>query len=347
MVRGTRRHREATGFMPAPAGVGARRIGTSPSLPRLVLPPGRRTPIASVIQTPRPARFRLLYCPPSEGTPDEPHRKKMNEEQDKSVEAVIDRTAEFEDLAEEILDDGSAEFDPYPWSDGLAMSETDFQAQAIICARHFLRTHFRERPDVYVSGNIFVYYEKGNSKLSVSPDILVAFGVERRKRRTYKIWVEGKAPDFVLEVLSISTALKDLSTKWDLYASLGVREYFLFDPTGARLEGYRLDRERYVPLPALGPLAVRSELLGLDLWVDERFELRMRDSVTGTKLLSPDESEAGRQVAEVRAEEEADARLLAEARAAEAEARAAGEAEARRTAEARIKELEALLESAN
>ncbi len=216
----------------------------------------------------------------------------------------------------------------YPCSDGVAMSETDFQARAVHDARHYLKTHFRNRPDVNVSGNIFVYYQRGNPALSVSPDILVSLGVERRDRRTYRTWEEGKAPDFVLEVLSPSTAWKDLTTKRDIYADLGVREYFLFDPAGDRmqppLQGYRLDWGKYEPLPALEPLAVRSRVLGLDLWVDDLRHLRMRDATTGEDLPSMEESEQGRREAESRAES--------------AEMRA-------RRAEARVAELEALLKS--
>ena len=264
----------------------------------------------------------------------------------------------------------------YPYSDGVAMSESDFQAWAIINARHFLGTHFRERPDVYVSGNIFVFHNPANLSEKVSPDILVAFGVERRRRRSYRTWEEGKAPDFVLEVLSPSTWKRDLA-KRKTYARLGVEEYFVFDPTGdfiqPMLQGYRLDWGRYRPMAGLGPLAVRSRVLGLDLWVDEGRDLRMLDPATGENLWSPEESEAGRRKAqgraeraearaekseagrreaETRADEEARGRLAAEVRADEeargrlaAEVRADEETRRRLAAEARLAELEQRLKS--
>ena len=243
----------------------------------------------------------------------------------------------------------------YPCSDGIAMSETDFQARAVMNARHFLGTHFRDRSDVYVSGNIFVYYEAGNISASVSPDILVAFGVERRKRRSYRTWEEGKAPDFVLEVLSPSTWTRDLEEKRQVYVKLGVQEYFLFDPTGEHLEpvlqGYRLDWGRYEPLSRLGPLAVRSRVLGLDLWVDGQRDLRMRDANTGENLPSAEESEEARREAEVRAQQAEDRAELAEVRAEQAEVRAEQaevradeEARMRRALEARLAELEERLD---
>ena len=236
----------------------------------------------------------------------------------------------------------------YPYSDGVAMSENDFQAWAIINARHFLGTHFRDRPDVYISGNIFVYYSPGNLSDKVSPDILVAFGVERRRRHSYRTWEEGKAPDFVLEVLSPSTWKRDLD-KRKTYARLGVKEYFVFDPTGdfiqPVLQGYRLDCGRYRPMPGLGPLAVRSRVLGLDLWVDEGQDLRMRDAATGEDLWSAEESEACRRKAEGRAER-AEARAeKAETRAENAEIRADEETRRRLAAEERLAELEQRLTS--
>ena len=236
----------------------------------------------------------------------------------------------------------------YPYSDGVAMSESDFQAWAIINARHFLGTHFRERPDVYVSGNIFVFHNPANLSEKVSPDILVAFGVERRRRRSYRTWEEGKAPDFVLEVLSPSTWKRDLA-KRKTYARLGVEEYFVFDPTGdfiqPMLQGYRLDWGTYRPMAGLGPLAVRSRVLGLDLWVDEGRDLRMRDPATGENLWSPEESEAGRRKAqgraeraEARAEKSEAGRREAEARAEKAETRADEEARMRSAVEVRADE---------
>ena len=245
------------------------------------------------------------------------------------------RTVAQPEIVAEPVDALEADLPPieYPCSDGVAMSENDFQARALLNARHFLGTHFRERRDVYVSGNIFVYYEPRNLSMTVSPDILVAFGVERRKRRSYRTWEEGKAPDFVLEVLSPSTWQRDLD-KRKTYARLGVREYFVFDPTGEYIEpalqGYRLDWGRYEPMAGLGPLAVRSRVLGLDLWVDSERDLRMRDAETGENLRSAEESEAKWREAEARAEraedraEESDiGRRKAEARAERAEARLA------------------------
>lgn len=73
--------------------------------------------------------------------------------------------------------------------------------------------------------------------------------IRRGNRRTYKIWVEGKAPDVVIETTSRRTRRKDIEEKPSLYAQLGVKEYFLFDPHGEYLDpplqGHRLVRGEY------------------------------------------------------------------------------------------------------
>ncbi|MCZ6679286.1 MAG: Uma2 family endonuclease, partial [Candidatus Poribacteria bacterium] len=116
--------------------------------------------------------------------------------------------------------------DIYPESDGKPMAETDIHRKLMNDVIEMLENHFRARRDVYVSGNLLLYYEKGNPKKSVAPDVFVVFGIEKKQRRTYLQWAEGKGPDVVLEISSKSTAQHDLTGKKDLYAQvLGVKEY--------------------------------------------------------------------------------------------------------------------------
>ncbi len=100
------------------------------------------------------------------------------------------------------------------------------------------------------------YYQRGDNTAWLRPDVQVVFGVERGgNRRTYKVWEEGRAPDFVLEVASPSTAGHDARYKAGEYARIGVREYWRLDPKGAlmgaALEGYRVTRGRYQPVEAV------------------------------------------------------------------------------------------------
>ena len=124
----------------------------------------------------------------------------------------------------------------YPESDGKPVGETDVHRREILHTIETLERHFRNVPDIYVSGNLMFYYEEGNPAAVVSPDVFVVKGVRKGLRRTYKLWEEGVAPCVVIEMTSRSTRLEDKGNKRALYALLGVREYFLFDPLGEYLK---------------------------------------------------------------------------------------------------------------
>ena len=215
----------------------------------------------------------------------------------------------------------------YPSSDGLPLAENDWQLWAILDALGVLKIRYRDRPDVYVSGDLLIYYEEGNPRKSAAPDVFVVFGAANHKRNVYKLWEEPKAPDFVLEVASKNTWREDLGRKRGLYAELGVREYWLFDPKDEYfdppLQGLVLRERAYRALPALvenGARTIRSEVLSLDLRA-ESGKLRFRDLATGQYLKS--HAEATKALAEERAarDEATTALRSAEARIAELEAR--------------------------
>jgi Uma2 family endonuclease len=209
----------------------------------------------------------------------------------------------------------------YPESDGQPMTESDPTRDYLIYAVEVLRQYFQSRQQVYVSGNLFIYYREGDPKAVVSPDVFVIFGVSKRQRRSYKTWQEGgKLPSFILEITSRTTRQQDETEKPALYAQLGVQEYFQYDPTGdylnPQLKGYRLQQGVYEPIAPPTPIetggVLRSEVLGLDLrLVDPGFAataapglmpvakaLRFFDPQTGEKLLNYAEAEQARQQAE-------------------------------------------------
>ncbi|MCK6557919.1 Uma2 family endonuclease [candidate division KSB1 bacterium] len=201
-----------------------------------------------------------------------------------------------------------------PASDGRPMAETDVHRRLMLDLLHALEEHFREQPLVYVSGNIFLYYlDERGVRQSISPDVLVVFGVPKKQRRIYKLDAEGKAPDVVIELTSDETKVNDLGDKRYIYATLGVREYFIFDPLQETmrppLRGFRLENGDYVPLRGS---RLNSEVLGLELRV-EQDTLRLYDRKTGKRLLTPQEAEAARREAEAKAEREARERQAADA----------------------------------
>ena len=199
----------------------------------------------------------------------------------------------------------------YPDSDGKPVAESDLQLNELIYAREGLRIYYRDRrrrDDVYVAGNLLIYYEEGNPRASVAPDVFVVIGVANHDRRSYRLWDEGaKAPDFVLEITSHSTREEDQGHKRELYRRLGVKEYWQYDPTGDYLkpvlQGLALTAGEYVAIvrgeTVAGRPSVASEVLGLELHVTED-GLRFHDPDTGQYLLSHAESEAARAEAEAR-----------------------------------------------
>ena len=238
----------------------------------------------------------------------------------------------------------------YPTTDGEPMAETDWQAIPLMYAVTGLRDYFRQREDVYVSGNLLIYYEEGNMDASVAPDVFVVVGVPNHTRPTYRLWQETKAPDFVLEITSRSTRVKDGTEKRDLYERLGVEEYWRYDPTGDYLDpplsGLQLRSGEYVELAAKwmedGTLAMYSRVLGLELRIVEE-ELRFHDREADENVLTLTESNEARRQAEAARWQAEAARRQAEVACRQAEVARHREARQRRAAEARVAELEALL----
>ena len=93
----------------------------------------------------------------------------------------------------------------YPSGDGWPMADNDAQREVILYAIDALKTRYQANPNVYVTGDLLMYYEEGNPRKSVAPDTMVVFGVEKGRRPSYKVWEEGKGPEFVLEVASPRT----------------------------------------------------------------------------------------------------------------------------------------------
>lgn len=178
----------------------------------------------------------------------------------------------------------------YPTGDGKPMAETEVHRDDMIDLIGTLKHHFAHDADVHVTGNLLLYYEEGNRRKHVSPDVMVTFGIPRDpKRDYYLVWEEGKAPDVVFEITSKSTKREDKKTKKELYRDvLKVQEYFQFDPRAEYLkpplQGFRLVDGDYVPIPLVNG-RLPSQVLGLHLERDGE-QLRLFDPVTGRRLLT-------------------------------------------------------------
>lgn len=180
----------------------------------------------------------------------------------------------------------------YPTSDGKPMAETDWHRELMFDLIKTLEEWYADHPMVYVSGNLLVFYEQGNRRRHLSPDVFMVRGVAKRERPNYLIWEEGKGPDVVIELTSSSTRHRDVVRKFQLYQStFRVPEYFLFDPLGDYLDppllGYRLRQSSYSAIRPVGG-RLPSKVLGLHL---ERVasSLRLYDPATRQHLLTPAE----------------------------------------------------------
>jgi Uma2 family endonuclease len=228
----------------------------------------------------------------------------------------------------------------YPESDGEPMAETPVHRQAMTDSIVTLDHDFKDEREVYVSGNMMMYYVEGNADKSVSPDVFVTRGIPKRPERdVYKLWVEGKGPDAVIEVTSKSTARVDQRWKFALYRDvLKVQEYFLFDPrektlAGVSLCGYRRIDDQYELIEKTEGRLV-SEVLGLHLEVSGG-ELRFYDPQAGAYLPTPEEVRAAlEREAAARAVAEDQAQRDREALEREAAARAAAKDQSQRDREA-------------
>ena len=203
---------------------------------------------------------------------------------------------------------------------------------------------FGRRPGVFISWDTIISYDPSDLNVRVSPDVYMALDVDVDailERRIYLPWEVGKPPDWALEVASVSTGRIDVTRKRHIYATVGVPEYWRFDPTGgdyhgAPLAGDLLEDGEYRPVQLTtepdGLLKGYSPVLELSLAWDEG-RPRFYDPRTGSYVEDFDEVW--------------DARAAAESRVAAAERRATEERAARITAESelerlkeRVKELE-------
>ncbi len=220
--------------------------------------------------------------------------------------------------------------DPEPIEDGMQ------QATIILEVGYLLKDYFRGEPDVFVSTGGFIFYDPSNGNRRIAPDIYIAFDVDvegiYQHLPNYWMWQVGKPPDFALEVASPSTAGNDLGLKRDLYARLGITEYWRLDPTGGDLYGQPLSGERLVDgeyrrfdlnTAADGTTWAHSEVLRLrfhwGLELEDQFDVR--DPATGRTIRLSDvrqeamlEERSARLAAQDAMLEERSARLAAESR---------------------------------
>ena len=162
------------------------------------------------------------------------------------------------DKIPEYYDEG---FLPWPWPENEVPERLPIdmkQSESIKYLIFALGIYLGTRLDLFLDMNIPIRYDPNNRRVFIAPDVCVSFNVDPSVIRetvsdSYDMWEMGKSPEFVLEVASPSTYRRDLYQKPDIYAYLGVDEYWMFDPTGGNLygqalAGFRLVDGRYEPI---------------------------------------------------------------------------------------------------
>ncbi len=108
-----------------------------------------------------------------------------------------------------------------------------------ICAR--LREHIRKKKGKCIPGVApWDVQLDCDNKTMVQPDVYVI--CDKSKIQNGRLF---GAPDFIVEVLSPSTAKKDTGIKTAKYAAAGVREYWIVDSRRERIVVYILNEEGY------------------------------------------------------------------------------------------------------
>ncbi|WP_437318975.1 Uma2 family endonuclease [Sorangium sp. So ce385] len=162
--------------------------------------------------------------------------------------------------------------DELPHDDGEPM-ESDRHRKQMLLLIESLDLFWKDRDDVYVSGNMAIYFSELQTMKNDfrGPDVFVVLDTVRRDRKSWVVWQEnGRTPDLVIELLSESTESVDRGEKMRIYAKvLRVPEYFLFDPMKNLLEGYAIDvgSRAYRPMDASAGGELVSQQLGLRLGV--------------------------------------------------------------------------------
>jgi Uma2 family endonuclease len=209
-------------------------------------------------------------------------------------------------------------------------------------------------PGWFVTGDVCIYWEPGNTRAYRAPDVLVVKEpLAEEVHRVYQTWKQPPVA-FVAEIGSRSTFREDEGPKLEIYQDqVQAAEYFYANPPQGDQRLWRRGPDGYEAVAAEANGRLRSAELGLEFSLDDAGDLWLY-TLEGERLLTHTESEAERQqearrrqAAEAERAEEARLRQAAEAQQAEearlrqaAEAQQAEEARRRQEAEARVAELE-------
>lgn len=177
--------------------------------------------------------------------------------------------------------DASAQEDIYyPDSDGQPMANNTEHFERIATTKHGLESAFADRDDVFVAGDLFWYPVKGKPKTVLAPDVMVAIGRPKGRRKSYKQWEEsGIAPQVVFEFLSEANTTPEMARKAMFFERYGVQEYYIYDLEAKELSGFVRYQEQD---DELEPISDMND------WRSPRLGIRFDMSSGDLQLFKPD-----------------------------------------------------------
>ncbi len=164
--------------------------------------------------------------------------------------------------------------------------ESDLHSDQIDLLICILKLWWRDRQDFYASGNLTIYYSPNQKKSEYfrGPDFFVVLGTPKKDRKSWVVWQEdGKYPNLIVEILSISTTAVDKGLKKQVYQdTFRTPDYFWFDPVTMELQGFHLVDGKYQEIQVTTDGRLWSQQLELYLGV---YEGKLRFFTTENQLI--------------------------------------------------------------
>lgn len=183
------------------------------------------------------------------------------------------------------------------------MGENSIHIQLLANLLNILKIFFKGRQDVFLSGNMNLYFEEGNPRRWYAPDLLVAFGVPNVERSSYLLWREKVFPQVIIEISSEKTWRNDIDEKLRMYEEFGAEEYYVLDPEFGYLPSpimaYRRKSDMLAELNVIDN-RILSPRLGLEIVLEANaFRLFNRRTNEYLRTLEESENEIERLKAEI------------------------------------------------
>jgi len=165
----------------------------------------------------------------------------------------------------------------FPDSDGKPMADNTEQYRWIVIIKENLEILFAADDNVFIAADLLWYPVRSKIISPTAPDVMVVFGRQKGKRRSYRQWNEQNIPpQVVFEILSASNDADEMSRKLEFNNTYGVEEYYIYDPESFQLDGW---------LRQDGNL---NKLWDTDGWVSPRLGIRFDTGQGELVIYRPD-----------------------------------------------------------